>query len=212
MVPNLHVIGSLYNIIYSSIYIYILYTSVHTNYCKSVSGKTHAHVLFLQSRSKRVLHHHSHDGNHGQSTSPMVDLQVGITHGVYHNIRKPCKKTINPALNPFESSRSCTNCPVEVGLELDSCEIAIICDELCLFMSAIPSDAAGVSQATVVALGGLLALELLASRFQGFGSRHFGKITVQQLNNERDGILVIMYLFNASRCLQQSIIFDSLNS
>ena len=80
------------------------------------------------------------------------------------------------------------------SLELHSCEIAIICDEFpenkfvverWLFMSAIPSHAAaGVSQATVVALGGLLALELLASQFQGFGSRHFGKITVQQLNNK----------------------------
>ena len=120
------------------------------------------------------------------------------------------QKIRTPALNPFEPLRSCTNCTVEVRLELHSCGIAIICDEFpenkfvverCLLMSAIPSHAAGVSQATVVALGGLLALELLASRFQGFGSRHFGKITVQQLNNKWGGILVYnyMYLFNAFR-------------
>lgn len=94
------------------------------------------------------------------------------------------QKIRTPALNPFEPLRSCTNCTVEVGLELDSCEFAIICDEFpenkfaiekWMFMSVIPSlAAAGVSQATVVTLGGLLALELLASQFQGFGSRHFG--------------------------------------
>lgn len=88
------------------------------------------------------------------------------------------------------------NCTVKVRHDLHSCEIAMICNEFPqnkfnaiekgLLMSAIPSHAAaGVSRAraAVVALGGLLALELLASQFQGFGSRHFGTITFQQLNN-----------------------------
>ena len=67
----------------------------------------------------------------------------------------------------------------------------------CLLSRPMLQQGVSRARAAVVALGGLLALELLASQFQGFGSRHFGTITFQQLNNKWDGIIVL----NDIQCL-----------